>query len=240
LIINKLTLKSLQNHHNAGRWKNKKSTMINITEELEKLLKLKEQGVRTDEEFQIQKKKILQSQPPQKEKPSSNKIGVLGLISVIFGVILLGTPMFLFDMFFIIALLFGIIGLFVDKNKVLAFIGLAVCAFFFFVKVNQEVSDTQKEESFYEVKYVVTCAECRVNYTNETGGTTTEEKASLRWEKTLKIKGDEYVSLDAQNNSDFTTPVTVFVSVNGEVVESKKSEGKYAVASVSFFPKNTK
>jgi hypothetical protein len=214
--------------------------MINVTEELEKLLKFKEQGVLTDEEFEIQKKKILQSQSPQKAKSSSNKIGVMGLISVVLGVMLLGTPMFLFDMFFIIALLFGIIGLFVDKNKVLAFMGLAICALFFFVKAKQEVSDIQKEECFYEVKYVVTCAECRVNYTNDTGGTTTEEKASLRWEKTLRIKGDEYVSINAQNNSDFTTPVTIFVSVNGQVVESKKSEGKYAVASISFFPKSIK
>ncbi len=98
--------------------------------------------------------------------------------------------------------------------------------------------DAAKSIQTYQVEYKVICVDCDVSYTNETGGTDQLNEVTGPWSKEISAKGDDFIHLRAQNGNLNNLPVTVTIKINGKVVETETSNGRFAIADVYCKPKD--
>jgi uncharacterized protein (UPF0333 family) len=103
--------------------------------------------------------------------------------------------------------------------------------------VNVEGNDAAKSTQTYQVEYKVICVGCDVSYTNATGGTDLLDEVTGAWSKIITAQGDDFIHLSAQNG-DADLPITVTIKVNGKVLETETSNGRFAIADVSCYPKD--
>lgn len=202
-------------------------------EALERLTRLKEQGSLTDNEFEEGKRRILSQPiplPARKSKPGA----VWGLIALVASVLLLFTPRFLVTPVLIAVFAFAVVGLFRDSSKFPALLSL-VPAFFIIYTFFGEALDSS---ATYRVEYEAYCIGCTVRYSNGSGGTD-EEAVSSSWKQTVSARGDDFLSLSAQNSGENTGTVQVVVRVDGKKLTEKSSSGRFAVAQVHFRPKES-
>ncbi len=124
--------------------------------------------------------------------------------------------------------IFTILGLVKDKSKVFSLFGLAIGALILFVGL-KDAADSVKLD---EIEYRSECFECDLNYANITGGTDKVKTIRGVWTETITAPGDEFIHLSAQYGK-VTSGVTATISVNGKIVETETSSGRFATASVS-------
>ncbi|GAB3278313.1 hypothetical protein GCM10027347_52620 [Larkinella harenae] len=211
-------------------------------DKLERLGQLHTQGIITDEQFLEQRAQILGENPPPSPPqqtpiinghPQSNnqRSSVFGIIAVVIAIIIFFTPRFLLTIPIIGVVAFSIIGLVRDKNKIFSLLALLIGGIVIFALF----SEAMQSNDYYTVEYEVTCLDCDVSYTNDTGGTDKVDKVAAYWSKRVVVRGDEFVMLSAQNNNE-DTEVIARISVNGKLLEEESSKGKYVMASVSGRP----
>lgn len=202
-------------------------------EALERLVKLKEQGEITPEEFETAKKGLLTPLPSVAASRALpvKRSTVWGPIAVVIGVLILFTPRFLVTPVLIALFAFALLGLVRDGSKILAVLALIPGLFI----VYGLFSDVAASARDYEIEYQVMCAECEVRYSNQSGGTD-EETVVGSWKKRIIRRGDEFVNISAQNSGDFRGLVEVYVMVDGKELKHETSSGRFSVAQVYFRP----
>lgn len=162
----------------------------------------------------------------------AKRSSTFGIIAIVISIIAFNTPRFLLSMVLIALAAFIIIGFVRDGNKIFSGIATLITFFLFYIMYQSEVYEEEKSNATYSVQYVVTCVDCDVTYTNETGGTDEKKKASIRWQQSIEAKGDEFLHLSAQNNG-YSSEVTAKIYINGILMADESSTGDYAIASVS-------
>ncbi len=163
----------------------------------------------------------------------SKKTNVFGIIAAAIGVVAFFTPRLFLTPVLIGLLIFSILGLVKDRHKIYSLFGLGIGALILYV----EFKDAANSMKLYEVEYRVECVECDCSYTNITGGTDRVENIRGIWTEKVTVPGDEFVHLSAQN-SKVTSSITATIKVNGKLVETETSSGRFAIASVSCNPKD--
>lgn len=166
----------------------------------------------------------------QTNKQNSN---VFGIIALAVAIISLFTPRIFLTLVLLALAIFTILGLVKDSSKIFSLIALAIGGFIFY----NLFSEAAKSVQSYSIKYEVTCKECEVMYTNETGGHDKVEKVFGSWSQDITAKGDDFLYLNAQNH-DCADPITASISVNGKIVKTETSRGEFSIASASCRPKD--
>lgn len=166
----------------------------------------------------------------QANKQNSN---VFGIIALVIAIISLFTPRIFLTLVLLALAIFTILGFVKDNSKIFSFLALGIGGFIFF----SLFSDALKSEQSYSITYKVTCKECEVRYTNETGGNDKVELVYGGWSKDITAKGDDFLHLSAQNH-DCADPIHASISINGKMVKAETSTGKYSIASTSCRPKD--
>jgi hypothetical protein len=163
----------------------------------------------------------------------SKKSNIFGIIAAAIGVIALFTPKIMLTPVLVGLAIFVILGLAKDRQKIYSLFGLAVGVLILYLGFKDVAESVQS----YQVEYKVSCIECDCSYTNATGGTDQVDEIRGVWTKQVTVQGDDFIHLSAQN-ADTKMPVTVYIKVNGILVEEETSEGRFAIANVSCFPKD--
>lgn len=160
---------------------------------------------------------------------NSSVFGILCLIAAILG---WGTPRLLLDFMYLAIFGFGLVGIIRDGHKAWSLAGLAIGGWLVWTHASTVVEEERVKNEIYFIKYEVTCRYCDVSYTNDTGGTSEREDIKGSFMQIEMLKGDEYISLSAQNGRS-AEDVTVRIYINDVLVGSETSSGRYAIASAS-------
>ena len=163
----------------------------------------------------------------------SKRTNVFGIIAASIGVIAIFTPRIFLTPVLIGLIIFTILGLAKDRHKIYSLLGLAIGALILFF----EFKDSADSVKIYSVEYSVECVECDCSYTNVTGGTDNIETIRGTWSKKISAQGDEFLYLSAQNGQ-VSNSITATIKVNGKIVDTETSNGRFAIASASCNPKD--
>lgn len=162
------------------------------------------------------------------ETKNSSVFGILCLVAAIVG---WGTPRLLITFIYLAIFGFGIVGLIRDGTKSWSVVGLLIGCLLLYTHFNTVVAEEREQARSYVVVYEVLCRSCDVTYTNESGGTSQERNILDAFWKSQTFHGNDFVYISAQ--LDAGTTVTARILIDGKVVGSETSEGRYSIASVS-------
>ena len=169
---------------------------------------------------------------------TTNKKSTLwGIIALVVSIVSLFAPVLFLSLFAIVVVIFAIVGLVWDGNKIPSIVALVLFGLAFWSNIKMDEVQQAAKEKLYNVRYKVICESCDISYTNDTGGTNKLEDKKGVWFIDLKIGGDQFIYLSAQNAS-YSKRVEAQILIDDLVVKSEVSEGGYSIASVSCRPSN--
>lgn len=161
-----------------------------------------------------------------------NSTSTRGIIALFIVVIAFFTPRLFLSFILMAIAIFGILGLFKDRNPAFAVLALIGGGLILYAESVRHASGSK----VYEVTYQVDCHGCDIRYTNATGGEVKLDNYGNLYQ-TIKATGDTYITLSANNGYDTEGEVTASVYVNGNLLKTETGSGKGASAYVSVFPK---
>lgn len=220
-----------------------------LLQKLERLARLKEQGILTETEFETQKAALLQSQetvtleqqtvarnplldaPEYAEPVKHKRSSTFGIIATVVGLLAYMTPKIFLSIVLIALAAFVIIGFIRDGSKIFSTLGLLLGLGIIYMLFKE----ASNEQASYTIRYEVSCFSCDVNYTNPSGGSDQDKNGGRYWTKTITAQGDQFLSLSAQNK-ETALELSAKIYVNDVLVASESATGEYAMASVNCRP----